>query len=265
MTGDCSLGKVTIANDGLTDPDNFWIGAGSSVAPTIQFDVGSQIQYIRAPIFEWYVTTNGTVTLQMTDARTLLPTRLDVGSPTGDIPPVGSVNVSDNYYINGVPLSTGGVTSGTWTPALASGSSTPQAGNVGRWQRVGNLVTVMGVFNHRDFTGSAETEVVFSGLPFTIRSSASSGDSLAQGILTPYNGMQMNQVIGGDGSGDPQTSSAYHQITIVGVEGSTSYKQATYFGTNDIVEQNLLYYSRHKNFSSTVRFAISMTYETSDP
>jgi len=75
----------------------------------------------------------------------------------------------------------------------------------------------------------------------------------------------MNQVVGGDGQGTAGTSSAYHQLTIFGIEGSTTYKHMTYFGTNDVTIPDTMHFSRFKNFSSTVGFVINLVYRTDDP
>jgi len=88
---------------------------------------------------------------------------------------------------------------------------------------------------------------------------------MANGILTPLTGLQMNQVIGGDDTGNPNTSSAFHQVTIFGVEGSKTYKHMSYLGTNDIVSPDTMNFSKFKHFDSTTGFAINLTYRTDDP
>ncbi|RLC00162.1 MAG: hypothetical protein DRH90_19040 [Deltaproteobacteria bacterium] len=180
----------------------------------------------------------------------------------GDCNLIGGV-----YRIDGTPI--GQYSEGTWIPNCSNKSSGNYSSNdnKGIWSRIGNEVTVKGIFYFTSFGGSAETEVIFSGLPFNVMETSVNAPffGMANGILTPLTGLQMNQVIGGDDTGNPNTSSAFHQVTIFGVEGSKTYKHMSYLGTNDIVSPDTMNFSKFKHFDSTTGFAINLTYRTDDP
>jgi hypothetical protein len=106
--------------------------------------------------------------------------------------------------------------------------------------------------------------MLFGGLPFTIEDNGLAPEfTLADGRMLPQKGMQMNQVVWN--SNVIGGSSAYHQLTIFGVEGSTQFKNVTYFGTNDATAPDVQHFSRNKNFSAGFAFTMSMVYETTDP
>jgi hypothetical protein len=189
--------------------------------------------------------------------------QLDIGDPVPVVLPIGSVNVSNGYFVNGVPLPV--PTSGAWTPTVDSWVGAIST-SLGTWKRVGNTVTVRAKIAFTGFlpVGSEEVDMLFGGLPFTIEDNGLAPEfTLADGRMLPQKGMQMNQVVWN--SNVIGGSSAYHQLTIFGVEGSTQFKNVTYFGTNDATAPDVQHFSRNKNFSAGFAFTMSMVYETTDP
>lgn len=166
----------------------------------------------------------------------------------------------------GVPGGGVAQSQGTWSPTIENAiSGTPASGNKGHWVRTGNVVNVWGQFDHSSFSGGSSTEMLFGGLPFNVTDDPPfSIDAFPfSGILTPRNGLRMNEVVTDSGV----ATWAFHQIAVVGLQGTKRYQLMTYTGTNDTatLPNKVLIATFDQITSSVPKFSMSMTYLTNDP
>ena len=103
---------------------------------------------------------------------------------------VGAVPITRE--INGKPLSADvqllpsdlGITieSGTWTPYIGGAASTIYTTQVGRYYRIGKMVTVTGNLEFTSLDGVANTVMIY-GLPFTPLSSVKQAGAAVYGLM----------------------------------------------------------------------------------
>ena len=98
---------------------------------------------------------------------------LTAGTPTDGYKGIGTINVSDGYYVNGVKLEAGGLveTSGTFTPILGGVGYTP-SGSAGSWTKIGSMVMCRMRVGWSAITQNS-TGVILQSLPFNANAVAS--------------------------------------------------------------------------------------------
>ena len=98
--------------------------------------------------------------------------RVSVGSPTTGSAAAGSVNVADNFYINGVPIATAAPDEGTWTPQLSGVTYTPSPAATGYYQRSGNQVVIYGRVSWTSLNTADSSIFTIVDLPYTVNQGA---------------------------------------------------------------------------------------------
>jgi len=126
----------------------------------------------------------------MTKARDIADSDLE------DLVVQNDIEVSGGIYLGGTGAANllDDYEEGTWTPVLAgqtSGEKTPATINIGRYTKVGNLVTVSGTVSW-DSTDTLSGLIQIEGLPFTVNSPVGSGQQYrAAGSLNGTEGVTM--------------------------------------------------------------------------
>ena len=133
-------------------------------------------------------------TLTTTGKLDQMPTAADVGARENTwLPSPGDIGaVPITRKINGKPLSADvqllpsdlGITieSGTWTPYIGGAASTIYTTQVGRYYRIGKMVTVTGNLEFTSLDGVANTVMIY-GLPFTPLSSVKQAGAAVYGLM----------------------------------------------------------------------------------
>jgi len=175
-----------------------------------------------------------------------------VGSPSGATG-AGSVNVSDGYYVNGVPIGGLTQTEGSWTPTIANKDVGGVSGTInyfeqgGKWTRIGNLVTVSFWVRFGSTSTSSSTAFAIDGLPFKSQN------------FQPESGHEYTGSISRYLQASIQTNGQYQLAT---VQNTTKLAISVWFPRNI---STVINYDNFQNISTgTITICGSITYKTDD-
>ena len=197
-SGTCLL---TLENDG---------GDQSSIEANNSFGT----MYVRSP--SWISFMVGGIQVGNVEATGFTTSLgLTAGTPTDGYKGIGTINVSDGYYVNGVKLEAGGLveTTGTFTPTLGNVGYTP-SGSSGSWTKIGSMVTCRLKVGWTSMQLPDTNGIVINGLPFA-------ANAQFEAIIGRINGLDFT--LQGDGTYDPafggtqiaaQVASGFSQIKL---------------------------------------------------